>query len=563
MKKAIVFAATLCIALWIFLVFLQNKKKPSSAPTNMQMGHTADDEGPSIRFNITNVRSKQQLSDTPPFASAGGTWTVFDCVPTDDAQAVFTVAVPSASQQVSGQPFAFGKAVVWTADRTAGTHVAAIFAHKFNQPLPNPKSPQPLKPMKLETAVLGENVNRDGATFTGSGGTWNATKWFLEENGYEAEVFFNYDLQNKVGEFAEKDPDYDADLVAQIAEGLRDGPRPPRTPDSDANLTLVGPSLSPTLIPDTKHCRFAFTRDGHLIVYETNFRNSAASIIDLAQPQVAKKQIARVEGSIDGAYPIVADGTKLVLLEAMRKDEHAYSSDDPKRLWMIEGDNPPRAISGPYGDQPLLSTQEQTVSPDGRILAVTHWGGKGKTRKKLIWFYQLKGLAFQDVEVPLDLSLSEWVGDGPNLRAIARTNSFAIRESGYQARMINPMTGDVTTMPEKSPPPPTSPDGKHQFVITPHERLDVSDVASGQKRSFTFHEDDRRLCDEEIARWVSNRYIMLRLPRQPLIDITTMKMNYLTAPEEKGEYDFSPDFKWAAAAVSDVGIKVSAVKLPN
>ena len=66
---------------------------------------------------------------------------------------------------------------------------------------------------------------------------WTATKLFPKEHGLEAEVFFNYNLQSREGEFSEKDPDYRQDLIAILETALRDGPRPDRTPDTDPNLT--------------------------------------------------------------------------------------------------------------------------------------------------------------------------------------------------------------------------------------------------------------------------------------------------------------------------------------
>jgi hypothetical protein len=135
-----------------------------------------------------------------------------------------------------------------------------------------------------------------------------------------------------------------------------------------------------------------------------------------------------------------------------------------------------------------------------------------------------------------------------------------VKDAGYKAVMLNPITGDTTPMPETTAPT-TSPDGKHELVVTPNVKLDVVDVATKAKQTFIFHEDDRRLCDAEVASWLSPRYIELSLPRQPMIDITTMKMSYLTGPDEKVHYRFSDDLKWAAGA-GEEGIKISAVKIP-
>jgi hypothetical protein len=211
--------------LFAFAYFNNSHNKPRAHSRGFsRIGHTADESAPSIRFTITNDRGYQALSDTPPFATDDGDWTVFECIPTDDPQAVMTVAVPMFAQRPNGAPAAFSKVVVWTSDRAVGDRVVKLFARAFHQPVPLAGAVQPLKPMKLGTAVLGEHVRRDGDAFVDSGnGTWTSTKWFLQGAGSEAEVFFNYDIVNHVGEFTQKDPQYDASLIALLAQGLRDG----------------------------------------------------------------------------------------------------------------------------------------------------------------------------------------------------------------------------------------------------------------------------------------------------------------------------------------------------
>jgi hypothetical protein len=557
-----VIIAIVVVSLVVYRAYLRSHPS-SKGPQNVRVGQPIDgpDEGPRLELKLSNVRTNQRLLDVPPFTTSGGDFTVFDATLSKyPGTTTVTIAVQTSSSKTKSPiPIAWGKAAIWAADRATGERAVQAFAKAFKQSVPVPKSPQPLKPMKLGTVVLGENLGDDAGPYTGSGsGSWSGTKWFLEDSGYEAEVFFNYDLKHLVAEFSEKDSDYDADMIALLAQGLRDGPRPPRTPQTDLNLALTGPSIAPMLVPDTKHCSFAFTRDDHLIVYQTIFRNSSAYVMDPANPLSAKKQIAAMEGSIEGVHPVTPDGSRLVLVESMPKDEHVWSSGDPKKLWLIEGNLQKREIQGAWGNDPLLG--EHAISPDGKLLAVTYWIGKGKARKEMVTFYELRGIGMHDVEIPDHMQLDEWIGDGPNLRAVLRTSPWAVKDAGYKAVMLNPITGDKTPMPETAAPE-TSPDGKHQLVVTPNVQLDVIDASTKVKQSFVFHEDDRRLCDQDVASWLSPRYIALALPRQPMIDITTMKMSYLTGPDEKSHYHFSDDLKWAAAAGED-GIKISAVKIP-
>ncbi len=136
----------------------------------------------------------------------------------------------------------WGDAILIVSDRETGARFVEAFGRAFSDEVPAPaKRAHVPRPLPIRTAVLGEDLNREvTGGFSGRGGGWAATKWFPEHDGREAEVYFNYSLTERRGEFAEKDPDYGEDLVAVFASALRDGPRPGRTPDDDPNLTRTG-----------------------------------------------------------------------------------------------------------------------------------------------------------------------------------------------------------------------------------------------------------------------------------------------------------------------------------
>ncbi len=232
MNRWIAIGAAICVGLFAFAYFNKTDNVSRSHSHGLtRLGHTAGDDVPSIRFTISNDRPRQSITDDPPFTTPGGLWTVFECLPADDPKAVIVVAVPTFVQRSNGAPAASSRAIMWTYDRATADRVVSVFAKAFHQPVP-PAAPSAaiptiIRPMKLTTAVLGEHVRRDGDSFVSEGnGTWTATKLFLQNGGVEAEVFFNYDVVNHVGEFAEKDPQSDANLVALIAQGLRDGSYP-------------------------------------------------------------------------------------------------------------------------------------------------------------------------------------------------------------------------------------------------------------------------------------------------------------------------------------------------
>ena len=124
-------------------------------------------------------------------------------------------------------PFAWGKAAIVVVDRTAGERFIGVFAKAFHANPPHARpAVMPLEPLVMGTTILGEDLKRNpGGGFDGTGEGWTATKWFPQQYGLEAEVFFNYNLQAREGEFSEKDPDYRQDLLAILTTALRDGPR--------------------------------------------------------------------------------------------------------------------------------------------------------------------------------------------------------------------------------------------------------------------------------------------------------------------------------------------------
>lgn len=74
----------------------------------------------------------------------------------------------------------------------------------------------------VASSMGGELGRNDDGSFSDSG-TWRATKWTTERGDHAAEVFFNFSLKDKKAELSEKDTDYNADVIADLALALRDG----------------------------------------------------------------------------------------------------------------------------------------------------------------------------------------------------------------------------------------------------------------------------------------------------------------------------------------------------
>ena len=64
------------------------------------------------------------------------------------------------------------------------------------------------------------SVGRFPSGGLGGDGNWIASKLFLQLEGLEGEVFFNFDPVAKQGEFSEKDAEYNADCAKVLALSL-------------------------------------------------------------------------------------------------------------------------------------------------------------------------------------------------------------------------------------------------------------------------------------------------------------------------------------------------------
>jgi hypothetical protein len=176
-------------------------------------------EGPNLPFSIGTVYAHQEPTQSPPWHVEGGDWTFLDATLPGSPAVPFTVGVEMARPGASSM--GFGKGIITVPDREAGARFLARFGAAFKTAPPPPRRATPLQATPFSIAVLGTSMK----PIRGGSETWSATKWFLQDEDLEAEVFFNYDLDGKVGEFSEKDEDYRTALLATLAIHLRDGPK--------------------------------------------------------------------------------------------------------------------------------------------------------------------------------------------------------------------------------------------------------------------------------------------------------------------------------------------------
>lgn len=553
----------------------QTLRKPTVRPdlsdggSEVVLGSGHAGEWASLKFAVLNVRTGQKPADAPPWYAKDGDWTFFDCVSPGETSPTVTVGV-KAVQPSGSAPIAFSEAVLVPLDRERGSSLVKVFAQAFGLPVPRPKSPQALTPLRFPTAFLGEQQTRtEGGGFQQGGGTWTATKWFLNSGANEAEIYFNYDLAHGQAEFAEKDSEYRESLLKVLATVLRDGPQPPRSPREDPRITEAGPKiLDAQLVPNSAKVGWEFALGGRAITLRRRGSDGGTvSAIRLPDLRI-EIELARTEKAIDEVVLLNESLDRLLVLERVTKNaEGGWSSEDPTRFWWVDRrEHVTRELKGPWPSTSGFAFS-RPLSPDSRFVVIQGYerqSGK-QYRARVNVVYDLRNGAATTVSPDLDAEPVGWTGEGDQLRLVLLTgNSWEHVERVVY--LADPITGTATKGPADAVPQGTdaglSPDGRLRFVLRPKDRLSITDLKAGRSREFVFHEDDREFAGEESVRWVSPRYLSFNNGFLTLIDAETARMSYPLAAEERRSFRFSPDFEWAATQ-DESGLWVARVEVPQ
>lgn len=507
------------------------------------------DQPHQLPFKIIAVHENQKPSKDAPFHVRGGEWTFFDCQASGDPNVAFTVGVAS-KKSAGNAPIAWGRAVLILKDREAGGRFVALFSKSFPAALPKAMDrPHVPKPLSINMAILGINMGREAeGGFVGEGGGWTTTKWFLEDDGRSGEVYFNYNLTKRQGEFSEKDAEYVDDLVAIFASALRDGPRPERTPENDPNLTRIGPKIrQPRKLLSRLASHYSFSPKGRFAVYQDG---TTIFALVLDKPDGKPFEIGRFDHS-PWEIRVLDEDLNLLVQEGIPEKSGMKSSADPMCIWWVEFKNKTKKqLRGPEKN---LDLAEAAISPDHRYVVLDLWRGTGKGRTKLLHILDRNSGMARTVESQgKDLSLIAWKTTEAGLRAVAVTNRWLFdKNKSSESYLIDPATGEIQRKESVDArfelDNLLSPDGKHRVRVGKDELI-VTNLASGQKSRFIFHKEDRRFVGSECIEWVSPRYLKFNGPRLALIDVTTMKMCYPASADGtkfgSHSYKFSPDFRW-------------------
>jgi hypothetical protein len=280
-----------------------------------------------------------------------------------------------------------------------------------------------------------------------------------------------------------------------------------------------------------------------------------------------------VQQELEGVTVLDPDANQLLMVEVLPKERGVISSEDPKRLWMVDRSKQQiRELKGPWEGK-SFHLAEKPVSADGRFIAITNWrprtdGNRGNY--SVIHIFDGKVGSTQTIEiVNQSLDPITWVGAGNDLRLVFLKGHRWEKEKKRVWYLGEPETGKYV-LAEKSPVTSdgwtrrVSPDGALVAAVERKDKLTITEVKTGQTRTFNFHEDDRRFAHEESFQWVSPRYLHLHLDRLAFLDVQTMKMSYpLVKKDESQSHTFSKDFKWVLWQQPEVGLYVSPIVLPN
>jgi hypothetical protein len=527
------------------------------------MSLEAGSSGRRLAMHVTNVRTDQHLIDTAPFYAAGGNWTILDCASVADPKACFTLAIQTPLPATGPLPFQFTKAAILPGQPDAGSRLVNELAECFGRSVPATRPFQPLQTLKLSAAILGTGLDSPEHNFRAFGGSWVATKLFVSNESLDGEIYFNYDLRSGNAQIAESDGDEDADVLTGLAAGLRDGPRPIRSPANDPNFTNDGPRVVDQKdVPNSLHCRAIFARGGKLLILLHNDSTSVATAVSLDNP-AQQTILEQFDGTIAHLLCGDPDANSFLLDERTGKSGQLW--------WINRATDLRMALNGPWGDQPRLSYGDNALSPDGRYAVVQFVSGTIMDQKRDVDVYFVDVQSGASVKADVENGhVERWIQSGNGWRALMVDGNQLEPNMIPTTWLADPATGQTTTVDPATAAqsgPAISPDGRLKLVLHPKTSLDVMDLAAGTTRTFKFNPDDQQFAVDDSFVWLSPRYVRFETPHEAFIDVATMKMGYLpTLKTEDGSEDqwfqYSQDFKWAMM-MTKTGWSVGRVVTPQ
>lgn len=501
-------------------------------------GEAPTDEG-RIGFTITAVHAGQKPSTTAPFYEPGGEWTYVEAHLDGDRAATFIVGVPKFAATNDGP--GFGKLMFAPTTRVAGANVVTRLAKVLGTTAPPPVSGGVLQPVKMPIAVLGQGVKRLANGMGGKGG-WTATKLFCSAGEIDAaELFFNISIEDKQGEFSEKDTDYNKDVVACLATLLRDGLAPPRTPANDPTLTAAGPrlELGKKLGARTMQ-RLALSPSRFLLIDE---RGTSAAVVELDMKTGATKDLFSTPDRIDNGVCDTSLAHCALKLSTPKEARNVFGN-DPSRLVLLEGTT---ATPLEHGlETPWLPTN--AVSPDGRFVVAESF-----RPKKLVAFDRTTKKTLQLAGTSESIAVVAWQGTS----AIVVHSSYEEKKPPSVVEWQLGAKGATKPSKYDRDAPEVSPDGKRSARFASGV---LTLTAGDQKRTLAFNAADAGNIGPGCCVWLDNRWMAMP---NGFIDTDAMKVSLLPpeGDEDQPRIDYLVNTRFALVSRGD-GVYLATVVGP-
>lgn len=493
-------------------------------------GESASTEPGTIGFTITKVHPGHKAIATAPFHAPGGTWTYVEAHLDADPAAAFVFGIPA--PEAADGPVAFASFMFAPTTRVSGDRVISRLARGLATPPPAPRSGGVLQAVKVPAAMLGTGIGKLGNGMGGSG-TWDATKLFCSVGDIDsAELFFNYSLTEKRGEFSEKDSDYNKDVVACLATILRDGKAPPRTPENDPTLAAAGPRLVIGKNLGRRVQRLAMAPDRVIVGQE---RGDSAAVLEV---DVATGAVVERMTTPDRVMNASCDATLrrcVIDLSPPGATRNVVSSKDERRLVLLDGTTvTPLVIPG--GENPSLG--RDAISPDGRFVVVMT-----EQPDQLV---ALDLTTKKTFTLPARSDITEVVAwSGSTAIVVHRAWDEAKPRIAVEWRLG--ASGAVVPSKRESDPPPVSPDGKRTARFGAGT---LTVRANGADRTLTFHAEDAGSIAAGCCTWIDNRWMAMP---HGFIDTDAMKVTLfaLDAEDDVPHVDFIPGTRTALVTPGD------------
>ncbi|WP_394842180.1 hypothetical protein LZC95_34515 [Pendulispora brunnea] len=537
-------------------------KKKEAAPVAVQQADAGDEatfevgsDERRLAFEIVATYRNQSVSKAPPFHVDGGAWTFFDAKTADGIFFGFGFDRPSSGDM----PMA--SVVLTVPDRGHGKRLVDSIARTFGGEIPAEKEPQPLAPRPFRAVFLGTDLVRTNKGFGGHGGGYSATKLFLERGALQAEVFFNFNLEARRGEFAEKDADYANPMAALLATELRDGPRPRRTPANDATMTDKGPRIDGWRTIEGRGFHMSPEGDRYWVIEPTEGRGERMVSVGFTRPD-DREEVFRLP---NGIFTAQCSKTICLVQDKVMRPGNLWRSNDPSQLLLFDRSKKTLSkLEGPWGDLP--SIPDNAVASDGSLMLVsTMLQVDTVLRRQVFYFVGRDG----KVRGPIDPGDDKGVYIRPIAieasRVVLEKTSFTSKEKPTYLS-IDRATTKVSPM---DPPPQlasgrVSPDGKFAVSCDGAKEIRVTELATRKVRSIPIDEQDQLEFDGACVTWASSRYLEYAASSlHGFIDVTTMKLSdaFPTTDTPTGPMEYDRTFHFVVGR-DEHALRLGRVLLP-